>query len=600
MRDSKDNLTTRKILWCVGVLLLWLPASARDIKGVAVTVEPFDRFNRTFHGYVEYRVRLKNHSVSDEKQIELRYPEESYQNGNCISSLNKAVVLRPDTEVVVSLFQPPLAIPGQGQLAVTVDGEDDLVDMPIQSHGLSDMRWRRSTGPYPCLLLSRGLSSEMIQAVETEYKSLGGTSRSGGRSSSSVTYEVKRSEIDVAQWSGQWLGYSRYDGVFLSGQEFQMAPSHVRDALTRMVECGGILVVVGPWQMPSAWQRFSEIQAGVPAYHVGFGLCYHVSESDPTLWNKALWRHMRSKWQSHAQFRSAMSTPEDANRAFPVVDSLAVPARGIFLLMLVFAILIGPVNVFFFSKRGKRMRLFWTVPLVSLLTSGVVFAYSILSEGITNRIRLAGVTILDQANHHAITEGWLGYYCPLTPGGGLVFDTQTELLPQVGMNNWRDSGRARSVVWSDRQTLDDGWIVSRIPSHFTVRRNETRRERLVLRHDTDGRLYATNSLGARVKRLWLADTRGKVYRSEEIATGQSRELTKNTAWTQTRAAPGACQEEARRWYGHIEQIDRHVRELLRPGTYVAQLDSNPFMEQGLKTGEVMQADCIVIGIMEEN
>ncbi len=599
MRDVKDTLTIRPVLWCAGILLLCLPAAARDIEGVDVTVEPFDRFNRSFHGYVEYRVRLKNRSVSDEKRVELRYPDESYQSGNSIGSLNKAVLLRPDTEIVVSLFQPALAMSGQGQLAVTVDGKDDLVDMPIQSHGVVSMRWRRSTGPYPCLLLSRGLNSEMIQAVEEEYKIPGGASRPGRRGSSALPYEVKRSEIEVAQWSGHWLGYSRYDGVFLSGREFRMAPSHVRDALTRMVECGGILVVVGPWQMPSAWQRFSEIQAGVPVYYAGFGLCYQVSESDPTRWNKALWRHMRGKWQSHAQFRSAMSTPEDANRGFPVVESLAVPARGIFLLMLVFAILIGPVNVFFFSKRGKRMRLFWTVPLVSLLTSGVVFAYSILSEGITNRIRLSGVTILDQRNHHAATEGLLAYYCPLTPGGGLDFDTQTELLPQVGMNSWRDSGRARSMVWSDRQVLDDGWIVSRVPAHFTVRRNETRRERLVLRHDTDGRQYATNSLGARVIQVWLADTQGTVYHTEDIAAGQSQELTKHSAWTRRQAAPGACQEDTRRWHGHIEEIERHVGELLRPGTYVAQLEGNPFMEQGLKTGEVIQADCIVIGIMEK-
>jgi len=50
-----------------------------------------------------------------------------------------------------------------------------------------------------------------------------------------------------------------------------------------------------------------------------------------------------------------------------------------------------------------------------------------------------------ESNIDRWSGNWLGYYCPLTPGGGLHFDTQSELTPQIAQHYWYDGGRSRDV-----------------------------------------------------------------------------------------------------------------------------------------------------------
>src|SRR5690606_21574539 len=55
---------------------------------------------------------------------------------------------------------------------------------------------------------------------------------------------------------------------------------------------------------------------------------------------------------------------------------------GLFIGVLVlFAIIVGPVNLFVFAKVGKRHRLFITTPIISLATSLLLVGLIILQDG---------------------------------------------------------------------------------------------------------------------------------------------------------------------------------------------------------------------------
>ena len=73
-----------------------------------------------------------------------------------------------------------------------------------------------------------------------------------------------------------------------------------------------------------------------------------------------------------------------------------VPVRGLFVLVLLFAVGIGPANLWLLSRYKRRIWLWWNVPAISLLTCLVVFAYSLVSEGITGRGKTASMTLLDE------------------------------------------------------------------------------------------------------------------------------------------------------------------------------------------------------------
>ena len=76
------------------------------------------------------------------------------------------------------------------------------------------------------------------------------------------------------------------------------------------------------------------------------------------------------------------------DRDVQIVSDVNVPVRGLLVVVIFFAIGIGPVNVWLLSRRQKRMWLWWNVPAVSLATCLAVFAYSLFSEGISGRGRI--------------------------------------------------------------------------------------------------------------------------------------------------------------------------------------------------------------------
>ena len=98
-----------------------------------------------------------------------------------------------------------------------------------------------------------------------------------------------------------------------------------------------------------------------------------------------------------------------------------VPVRGMFMLMLAFAILVGPANYFFCARKNKRIWMLWTSPALSALFIGVVFAYALLSDGIRPWGRSVVVTLLDEKSHMAATLGTTAWYAPMGAGSGLQF-----------------------------------------------------------------------------------------------------------------------------------------------------------------------------------
>lgn len=177
-----------------------------------------------------------------------------------IGQIKKAVMLRPGARVTVSLFQPPVCMEGSSEVDIEIDGRSPRMDNPItlsrHSHGI-DISYGRDSKA--CVLLARDVPGDFNQAIERAFprnsennvKAMFScpTTRvsRGGPPDILDTFEAKRSESNIDRWSGNWLGYSRYNCIVLTGREITLAPGHVKAALLRYVECGGTMVVTGRW-----------------------------------------------------------------------------------------------------------------------------------------------------------------------------------------------------------------------------------------------------------------------------------------------------------------------------------------------------------------
>ncbi len=392
--------------------------------------------------------------------------------------------------------------------------------------------------------------------------------------------ESLRAESPVSAWSESWLAYTPFDTVVLDAADFGSMPSAVLAAIGNYLQAGGNVFVFGPGNLPPAWLTAQKkpVEDGVE-YHVGLGTCFVAATKNFSTLDPKTLQYLRNAINVTAHYWQSL--PDDssaANAVFSVVENMKIPVRGIVFIMLAFVVTIGPVNIILLNRRKRRTWMLWTIPAISVATTLLVFAYSLLREGITPNTRIAGLTVLDQAGHHATTVGATAFYCPLTPNGGLHFDYETEVTPLVHVGYDR-SGSSREVDWTQAQHFGRGWVSARVPAHFHLRKSESRRERLQIENQA-GKLEAVNGLGAPIKSLWFADAGGKIYHAGNVAAGQTASLIPSG---NSRVSDQLGAGEFLGAIGFATQstwLDSPERFLL-PGTYIAVLEGNPFIENAL-------------------
>jgi len=408
-----------------------------------------------------------------------------------------------------------------------------------------------------------------------------------------------RAELPIADWSEHWLAYTPFDLIALTAEEFQGLPAAVATAVWRYVEAGGELIIFGDTAVPAPWKSAArKFNSDLTECSVGFGRCLVSTQPNINELREETLEHLRQNAREAALFWQTMAPDDEAaNRIFPVIENVKIPVRGMVLIMLGFVIVIGPVNLIWLSRRNRRTWMLWTIPAISFGTTLLVFVYSLLREGVTPDTRVRSLTLIHQASRAAVTVGAAGFYCPLTPNRGLSFEYDTEITPLVRAA-YRASGTRRELDWTQTQHLRRGWISARVPAHFRVRKAETRRERLQLEKSGD-RLEVINGLGGLIDSLWLADARGNIFQARSIAAGQKATLTPTgrAIQGQEKAGPRQLLRDA----SFAVKLPADTEKFLQPGTYLANLEGNPFVEPGLGSAdrpERNRASAVVFGVLE--
>ena len=591
--------------------------AAGKIGGVEVSVLPLpNQDNRsgtmygTRHGYVEYRVQLKNTSTRD-RVVRLRYPDpgDDWNTYGVLST--RTVPIVAGQEVVVSLYEPNVGAT-HDRMQVSVEGVQKPLVIPVMSlHGWYYNYDSPGSGEV-AVLLSRTVPQEfrdrtIVKPETAESETEPATVALAPGVMSAPTSEpledrfaFLRSELPVNQWSPNWLGYSCFDAIVMTEQEAEEMPSQVRLAVRRYLECGGTLLIHGQ-KVPAAFSQGGAAD-GKGGYSVGFGHVAASLDDGQTGWE--------------VTYKKLTSMPIHVHRPEEKPDRLwdllvaetTVPIRGLFVLVLLFGMGIGPANVWLLSRYKRRIWLWWNVPAISLLTCLIVFGYSLASEGVVGQGKTASLTFLDERCHRATTLGYVSYYCPLTPSEGPRFGVDTDVaLLENNPNAWGgysppgSSHGLRLVDWTNDQHLTSGWVNARVPTYFQIRKNEDRRERLSVEKTADGAVKVVNALGANVRWLRLADSSGHVYEGRDIAAGAEKTLTAVSESTDGSTAPHAFLRNVFASHDSLSVLaqydkDKVTAENLAPGCYVAFLDKSPFVDPPMPGVESKDSLAIVYGI----
>ncbi len=531
--------------------------------------------SETWHGYFEHEFNVTNKSPTQTHEVTITFSSERsrYQQG--MGRLRKTVNVAPGATVNVKLYQPAMHVEDRAE--ISIDGR-------TQEEAVAGMNRHGSPGYSHYYSSSRPEKARILASTEACKKAQCwvNTSLPGGNG-------MTRHKKPLSAWSDNWLAYSAFDIVLLSPIDWQRAGAGVRCALLQYVRSGGILTIAGAWELPA------DIGGRIvkqDLMQLGFGLIVRVDQFDLSKDDLQTYVDQTTGIYDRQQEISA------ANEMFPVTDAAGVPLRGMFLLVLIFALAVGPINVFLIARKSRRIWMLWTVPVMSLIACGIIFGYSLLSEGLGIRQHTSTLTILDQDAHEAATIGWTAYYSPLTVSRPLAFDYSSELTPQIENGYFgysRDNRRAFGMDWTGGQNLDLNWLAARVPLHLSVRKVQQRHEQLAFNELGEGKLEVVNGLGSGVQKLTVAWHDGKVYAAGPIPAG-ARAILNHTG---AAAAPSIGDIRQLLDGEHFKASQRLTGEQYRylsAGTYVAELDESVFLEQAIPVKEHNQ-QAVVLGVM---
>ncbi len=571
-----------------------------------ITVSVVSSFEQDrHHGYAEHKITLQNASADKIHIVTLFAPNSSYSRNSRIHEISKTIAVAPSAEITVSLFQPAINIYGDN-LGVIIDNKTQekgvglkFSDIDSVYHQISRRFPEKKTDAPLRILLSRNVSYDSFKETPLKPKGLKKNSVDMPESVKDRFYEFLSADSTIESWSENWLAYTPYDGIVVAADEMQSMPKNIESAILKYIRCGGSLLVLGKWDGAKQWQNAQESSDPLKLHYIDFGVCVVSETNNVASWHEQTWKKLNDiAWQPTGKELLRYRDIATANDELAVVDTLAIPVRGLFILVIVFAIAIGPVNLLVLHKLKKRIWMLWTVPLIAILTSLVVFSYALYTEGFHSNSRIRSITILNQKLDTATTIGLDGFYCPLTPSGGLRYDIQTELTP-LGFDQYRGR-RTRTIDWTSDQHLESGWIAGRIPTHFLLRKSQAAVKSVKIEANKQNMLYAENYFGAPIESLWYADKNGIIYSAQNIPTAAKTELTQTQlVVSQNNEKPAVWRDiYSSNWTEAYNNIIAQPQNFLMPGTYIAVFGSSPFVEQPLEKIKIQKLETVVFGILE--
>src|SRR5579872_848577 len=444
-------------------------ANAGSFGSVDVSVDDEQGKNST-HGYVELWFLIKNRSETESHTVRLTLPKSSDSGfGDYLRAITRTVTVEAGKTARIALAYPAAQRLSGALVGVTVDGREFEEVIRVNDHSKSgsfspssrlSFGSSSSSSSSALVLISPSVDPNFIDRANSIHAPRVDVPMREGRliraedlprppkipggpgsqpveataSSRIQSSEYFRTKLPIASWSPNWLGYSRYDGIVVTSNDLLTMPAEVRSAIGQFVECGGTLLVLGAdTQLPGVWKPLSIINVPLKGCAAGFGHCFIALEKNYVNMNEEALEIAINSWQRSGEPFQKIRSPGEANRAFPVVDDLVgVPIWGMLGLILVFGIIIGPVNMFILGQKKRKLWLFWTVPVISFITCMMIFGYMVLTESRHGNSRVEVFTVLDENSRRASTIGWVAVYTPMLGGGGLHFSPQTEVSYQNG------------------------------------------------------------------------------------------------------------------------------------------------------------------------
>ena len=258
-----------------------------------------------------------------------------------------------------------------------------------------------------------------------------------------------------------------------------------------------------------------------------------------------------------------------------------IPRRAFTLLLVVFALVIGPINFRFLRKLGRPVLILITVPLTALVFSTGMLLYALLVQGVAIQTWSHSWTVLDQRSHVATTREARRLFAGLLLGDRWRPNASTAVTPLWGDQQWN---AAAKYYVDDRGEIElaGDFLPPRQYTDQLLFYDASARQRLNITK-RDDQLLVVNGLGVDVQRLVL-HVQGQFYHGSSLRSGASIELDAVSS-----GEVSDCIEELRR---------NTYWEEMPASSYFAEVRENPFTDSGGLELRQVQGKHVVFGLVD--
>jgi hypothetical protein len=314
----------------------------------------------------------------------------------------------------------------------------------------------------------------------------------GYRGSSSSTYNQDR----FNRWASEalpdrWQGWPAWVSVITTAAGDRRLSEGQRQALAAWTHAGGRLFVAAQGQL-AAWRGL-----GARVELLGQGV---------------LNSRVRQVWDSLRHEPTAV----------PVPDTGRVPVYGFVAIAVLFSLVVGPLNVWWCARQGRRHLLLLTTPVLSLAACSVLLVYGLVADGLGTRRLAVQVMVLDQQLGRAVLWHGLSYFAGLAPGA-ITLDPD-DRLTVIGKPDDRREEPQVMLAWSTVQRATGSWIPARTNRQLVLATVRPERRRLGFAASGAG-WQVTNAFDQQLIDLAWQDPQGQPWHlAAELAPGATSPL----------------------------------------------------------------------------
>ena len=337
-------------------------------------------------------------------------------------------------------------------------------------------------------------------------------------------YEKKSIPVTAVQFEPEalgedWRGYAGIECLCISEGEWDSLSPPVRNAIRQWVAQGGHLELVAVQDNLEGmrWNEF-HLPPGAGPQPYGFGRVEAIAWNGRELDAATLDRLSTQPNRLSASFASEVSgnSGPASWRLMNIVGKLKANAALILLFVILFAITVGPVNLFYLAPAGRRHRLFVTTPLLSIGGSVLLMAVILLQEGVGGYGgRITILHLLPDAHEALILQEQVSR-TGLLLGSNFNMHEDTSIVPieidgqTDGNLHFATHGQNGSGDWFRSRAIQGQRLAAFRPTRATV---------TVVATGAQGAPVIVSSIEATLDSLIFADGNGKVWRAHQVRTG---------------------------------------------------------------------------------